>query len=70
MATAYNAIEGDALDAIIFAYYGSVTDASLALVLDANQGIADFGCVLKARTVVNLPDMPSTASTKDVSLWD
>ncbi len=53
MAT-YRSIDGDMIDAVCRRFYGREAGAVEA-VLEANPGLADFGPVLPAGTVVQLP---------------
>ncbi len=66
----YRAKQGDMLDAICKAHYG--TEAAVAAVLDANPGLADLGPVLPAGRVIVLPDLPQAAGSRrqPVRLWN
>jgi phage tail protein X len=72
MTAQYIAREGDTLDYIAWAQYGSVTPSILAAMLAANYGLADLGPVLPVGTLVALPVIDvktEVAATGEVSLW-
>jgi len=54
--------QGDTVDAICWRHYGR-TDGTVEAVLEANAGLADFGAVLPAGTVVFLPDLNTVPNT-------
>ena len=71
--TVYVTVDGDVLDAIIAAHYGSRADALdrvLPAVLDANHGLAERGAVLPAGATIALPELPLPAAIPTVRLWD
>jgi phage tail protein X len=72
MTAQYLSREGDTLDYIAWAQYGTVTPSILNAVLAANYGLADLGPVLPVGTVVALPEIDvatDVATTGEVSLW-
>lgn len=69
MSATYRTKDGDMLDAICLAYYGSVTPVEA--VLAANDGLAARGPVFDAGVMITLPDVTPLASTATtVKLWD
>ena len=66
----YVCSDGDVLDAVVLAHYGSRDALELELVLDANPGLALSADRLSAGDVILLPviDVPAVSDT--VSLWD
>ncbi|GFM34021.1 tail protein X [Desulfovibrio subterraneus] len=68
----YQTKEGDALDRICWQFYGTRADmaTAVALVLEANPGIAKHGPLLPAGVVLSLPDLPTPVEERGISLWD
>lgn len=63
-------IQGETVDALCWRYYGR-TDGTVAAVLEANAGLADYGVVLPLGTVVDMPDITTVESTAPlVQLFD
>lgn len=62
----YRTRDGDRLDAIVFAYYGSTEP--LVKVLKANPGLADRGPVYPTGVEIELPDVAPEPEIKAV-LW-
>lgn len=56
------ALQGDTVDALCWRHYGR-TDGTVEAVLEANAGLADFGVVIPAGTIVYLPDIDTVEST-------
>lgn len=71
MAETYQTREGDVIDLICFDYYGAAAvNQSVAAVLEANRGLADYGPRLPAGILITLPDwVPESQSGSD-ELWD
>ncbi|MGN6659552.1 MAG: tail protein X [Achromobacter mucicolens] len=70
MAQTYVTRDGDTVDYIAWAQYGSQLPTVINAVLDANPGIADYGPTLPAGITMTLPDVDtSPASSSGVSLW-
>ncbi len=67
----YQTRDGDVLDAICAARYGNagLSDA-VTRVLEANQGLADWGAIYPAGVIITLPDLPPAAVELTTSLWD
>lgn len=65
----YETIEGDVIDQICHATYGTEYGTTEA-VLAANPGLADHGGRLPAGIIILLPDMQPTSTVKMLSLWD
>ena len=57
------ALQGDTVDEICWRYYGR-TDGTVEAVLEANEGLADYGVVLPLGTLVDLPDLTTVQTTK------
>lgn len=71
MPQTYNTRDGDVVDHVAWRQYGACDAATLARVLDANPGLADYGAVLPAGVLITLPDIPRADTTvKPVQLWD
>lgn len=66
----YETRDGDVLDAIAFAHYGSTSAGQLEAVLVANPGIAALGAVLEAGVRVALPDLSDDLPSEALQLWD
>ena len=65
----YRTKDGDVLDAICLAQYGS--SATVPAVLAANRGLAAFGPVLPAGVEIELPVLEvATQEAATVRLWD
>lgn len=72
MIQVYIARDGDTLDYIAWAQYGSVSPKILNDVLAANPGLADLDPLLPQGTAVNLPVVDigiKTATKNEISLW-
>ena len=66
----YRTRDGDMVDAICRRYYG-IESGTVEAVLEANPGLADYGAVLPAGILVELPELPQSLKTIDtVKLWD
>lgn len=66
----YVTSEGDQVDAIAHAYYGSTSNLVVEQVLEANPGLSRYGPQLPAGLTVTLPGIPNPTSTQGVRLWD
>ncbi|NWB91598.1 tail protein X [Pseudomonas agarici] len=70
MATIVHAFQNDTVDALCWRYYGRTAGVTEA-VLEANQGLADYGPVLPQGLPVQMPeDQNSAAQRQMVNLWD
>ena len=70
MAQTYVTRDGDTVEYIAWAQYGSQLSAVINAVLNANPGIADYGPLLPAGVTMTLPDVDtSPAASGGVSLW-
>lgn len=70
MAQTYITRDGDTVDYIAWAQYGSQLSQVINAVLEANPGLADRGPVLPAGITMTLPDVDTSPATSDgVSLW-
>lgn len=70
MATQLRSNQGDTLDALCWRHYGRTAGVTEA-VIEANPGIADHGPTLPQGTLVQLPEQPPAAPTRQqVNLWD
>lgn len=56
------------IDLICKRYYGE-TPHSVEAVLDINRGLADYGPILPAGIVIDLPD-PEPVEAPAIRLWD
>ena len=67
--TTYRTRDGDRLDTICAAHYGTVT-GTVEQVLQANPGLAAKGCILPANIVITLPQVaPACTQVKPIRLW-
>jgi phage tail protein X len=72
MSQTYISRDGDTLDYIAYAQYGTVSPEILNTVLAANFGLSDLGPLLPIGTAVALPVIDvatETATENEVSLW-
>lgn len=67
-----HAHQGDTLDALLWRHAGR-TGVLVAITLDANPGLADFGDVLPHGTAVDIPPVallaPAVADQPLIQLW-
>jgi len=66
--TRYTTRDGDLLDWVAWRFYGRTAD-TVAAVLAANPGLAEWGPVLPGGLVVWLPEVPATAAAAAADLW-
>lgn len=66
----YAASTGDTVDFIAWRVYGTQDSGVVEQLLEANPGLADMGPQLQAGTLVNLPDIDTTAKAAGIRLWD
>lgn len=71
MQTIYQTRDGDVLDAICAARYGTENLSYIVTqVLEANPGLADRGAVYPSGLLITLPDMSLPVQESAFSLWD
>lgn len=71
MPTIYQTRDGDVLDAICALHYGTENlSYSVTQVLEANQGLADYGAVYSSGLLITLPDLVLPVEDSSFSLWD
>lgn len=71
MQTTYLTCDGDVLDGIVAAHYGTENlSDNLVAVLDANRDLAACGAVYPAGLTIILPDLSTPVATPAVQLWD
>lgn len=68
MAMTCRTSDGDLLDTLCHAYYGTLV-GTVEAVLQANQGLAEEPQPYRAGLLITLPDLP-VAETEEVTLWD
>lgn len=69
MATTYVTSDGDMVDEIAYATYGSSSGAVEAIYA-ANPGLADYGPILGSGITITLPDLTAAQkSERKVQLW-
>lgn len=66
----YRTTEGDTVDFIVWKYYGTQQGKLLERLLEANPTLAEYGPILPAGLLVELPTITSTTQSKGVRLWD
>jgi phage tail protein X len=60
--------DGDMLDAVCWKLYGN--ESTVAAVLEANSGLADYGPIFPAGVVIMLPDLVTGQEKQAIRLWD
>ncbi|HBL4692655.1 tail protein X [Citrobacter sedlakii] len=71
MQTIYQTHDGDVLDAICAARYGTENLSYIVTqVLEANPGLADRGAVYPSGLLITLPDMSPPVQESAFNLWD
>ena len=65
----YTTKQDDVLDDVIHRYYGDTSNGIVELVLESNRGLADFGPILDAGIVIQLPARPAAAKKTLQRLW-
>lgn len=60
--------DGDLLDTLCHAFYGTLV-GTVEAVLQANQGLAEEPQPYRAGLLITLPDLPVTGM-EEVTLWD
>lgn len=70
-AQTYRTRAGDMVDAIAFKHYGSDDTAYIALILEANPGLAKQGPVLPYGLAIKLPESAKAAAGVEnaITLW-
>lgn len=68
MAMTCRTSDGDVLDTLCQAYYGSLA-GTVEAVLQANAGLADEAQPFRAGVLIYLPDLP-VSEVEQVALWD
>ncbi|MEW4951501.1 tail protein X [Pseudomonas asiatica] len=68
MAMTCRTSEGDLLDSLCHAYYGTLV-GTVEAVLQANQGLAEEPQPYRAGVLIHLPDL-AAAENEQVTLWD
>ncbi|MFJ4055986.1 tail protein X [Pseudomonas sp. NPDC089743] len=68
MALTCRTSEGDLLDTLCHAYYGTLV-GTVEAVLQANQGLAEVPQPYRAGVVIELPDLP-VSEVEEVTLWE
>ncbi len=68
MATVYKTRDGDVLDDICYAHYG--TEQAVVQVLNANSGLSELGGVYSAGVDIILPDIEQQKEESEASLWN
>lgn len=71
MQTTYQTREGDVLDAVCAAHYGTENlSYIMTQVLEANPGLADVGAVYPSGLLITLPDLAPPVQESAFRLWD
>lgn len=61
---------GDTVDFIVWKHYGTQEGLLLEQVLAANAGLADYGVVLPAGVIIDLPELTAVGQSKGIKLWE
>lgn len=70
MALKYTTREGDTADLIAWKHYGRLEGRMVERLLEANPGLADYGPILPAGVIVQLPEVAPQDKVDGVRLWD
>ncbi|HGL4645126.1 TPA: tail protein X [Enterobacter hormaechei] len=71
MQTIYQTRDGDVLDAVCAAHYGTENLSYIVTqVLETNPGLADVGAVYPSGLYITLPDLAAPVEDSAFSLWD
>ncbi|CAM3949773.1 tail protein X [Xenorhabdus thuongxuanensis] len=62
-------IQLDTVDEICWRFYGRTTGMTEAVLL-ANPGLADYGTVIPAGLVIEMPDVTTESTQPLIQLWD
>ncbi len=66
----YRTVAGDMVDQICWRHYGNHHSQTVAALLEANHGLADYGPLLPAGVVIELPDLPEPTTISGTErLW-
>ena len=65
----YRTRAGDVLDWIVWYHYRGRVSGVVEQVLAANPGLSDYGPVLPAGLVIDLPDIPPPAPQTRIQIW-
>ena len=69
MALQYRTQTGDMVDYIAWKHYGTTDRGVVEKLLEANKGLSDYGPLLPAGVLVNLPEINTTQAVRGVKLW-
>ncbi len=71
MPRSYTTRQNDMVDAIAAWAYGTEHGGTTEAILNANDGLADYGPLLPENLIITLPDIapPTPAVIPSVSLW-
>lgn len=70
MSLTYRTSDGETVDYIAWKYYETQDGRVVEQLLEANPGLADYGPMLPAGLVIELPDIALEATQEVVKLWD
>ncbi|EFI2815381.1 TPA: tail protein X [Escherichia coli] len=71
MPTIYLTRDGDVLDAVCADFYGTADlSATVSMVLEANQGLAELGAIYAAGIQILLPDPEPQVTESPYTLWE
>lgn len=64
--------QGDTVEAVCYAHYGSTAEEQVERVLEANTTLAGMGVEMPVNTKIILPEFNAQEETviREVSLWD
>lgn len=70
MTRAYVTRDGDMVDEVVWRHYAEADKSvALALVYEANPGLADLGPALPGGVTVALPDVQAPIAEKQTRIW-
>lgn len=62
--------DGDSISLILYMGLGRTDDEAEKALFDVNQGLEEYGPVLPAGVVINLPELSLSEPEKVVNVWD
>lgn len=66
----YSTKDGDTLDEIAYRYYGNTNNLVVENIIEANFNITNYGPILPAGVLIELPEVEQSTEKQKVKLWD